>query len=450
MCQQLQDVPTEEPAVYRCPGEDYPISRTVHLGRMAQFYPGCQKCPHRNDTGSLPAGHVKRLSEARDRGSPDVLFHDEGAGGVYLNQFSGDTARDIAAAVGVALRRERPDSARNEPPVVVLGGDGRPMACDVVAAAGEGLRWAGCHVLDVGSTTAACLAFAVDHVAASGGILVGDCDGRPHTVGLKLFGKHGRPLSSPGELDAVSKLHAAGVDRPTRTYGAWQRFPAEAPYLATLVDHYHALRPLHFTLDTTCDPLVRYLRKLLEPVCCHFHIKPRPVVAPESSSITTGPQKLERPGASLRPANAPTPGSNHPAPAFGIRIDDDGEVCHVQDERGRPVPAERLLLLLAGHLAAEHPEPAVVLERGTPRPAVRRIRNAAGRAVFSDARRETMADAMRKHRALLGGGRGGRFWYDVDGLPMPDALRTLTHLLVLLSHSDRHFSQVLDREAAWG
>ena len=41
----------------------------------------------------------------------------------------------------------------------------------------------------------------------------------------------------------------------------------------------------------------------------------------------------------------------------------------------------------------------------------------------------------------------GRLWYSADHPPMPDALQTLTHLLVLLSRDDLAFSEVLDQEA---
>jgi len=58
---------------------------------------------------------------------------------------------------------------------------------------------------------------------------------------------------------------------------------------------------------------------------------------------------------------------------------------------------------------------------------------------------------MRQHGAILGGGPSGRFWYAghaAAGLPLPDALMTLTLLLELLSRTDDPLSVVLDREAA--
>ena len=61
-----------------------------------------------------------------------------------------------------------------------------------------------------------------------------------------------------------------------------------------------------------------------------------------------------------------------------------------------------------------------------------------------------MAAAMREHGALLGGGPSGRFWHADAGVPLPDALMTVTRLLMLLSRSDEPLSAVLDREAPLG
>ena len=91
-----------------------------------------------------------------------------------------------------------------------------------------------------------------------------------------------------------------------------------------------------------------------------------------------------------------------------------------------------------------------MLEAETAAEVAEAIRAAGGRVVLSGARRAEMAAAMRAHGGLLGGGQTGRFWYDCDGLALPDALRTLTLLLVLLSQSDRPLSEVLDRRVPPG
>jgi phosphoglucomutase/phosphomannomutase/phosphoglucomutase len=441
---------------YRCPGEPYSISQGVHLGRLARFYPPCRQCLQRDDTGTLSARSVERLVETRPRGLPRPLFHDEGAGGVYLNDLTPGITREMAAALGVALQRRDtlgnargtvPSSLREDgdspqgPPVVVIAGDGRPISCELVAAVGEGLRWAGCRVIDIGPATAACAAFAVDHLAAGGGILVGNPDDRPQTAGLKFWAAGPWPLSAGGALDRVQRLYRSGVDRPTRSFGPLRRFQADVPYLAGLAEFFHALRPLRFVLDTASGPLLGYLKRLTKPVACRIvHCRTTPDRLPEV----------------IRAEKA----------HFAVRVGGDGETCHLFDEQGRPVPAERLLVLLARQLLGDcpdfraakmglspspaHPQRAVVLEQETPAAVAQAIRAAGARAVFSSARRAEMAAAMREHAALLGGGASGRLWHDHNGLPLPDALRTLSLLLVLLSQSDRPLSEVLDRRAPLG
>ncbi len=449
---------------YLCPGEQSPISRSVHLGRLARFYPACRQCPQRDDTGSLSTRQVERLVEAQLRGGSKPLFGDEGAGGVYLNDFGPDAAREMAAALGILLQTKSPRTAcegsasehpifsasRGEPPhavrglsvehvahdaadcenayeplatepVVVIAGDGRPSAGELVAAVCEGLRWAGCHVVDIGPASSACLGFAIDHLQTAGGVFVGNPGCEVQTVGLKFFGGSG-PLSGGGPLDQLREIYDAGPDRPTRTYGSLRRFQAEGPYLAVAAESYHALRPLRFVLDSACRPLAGYLQKLTKPVACEIF-----------------PRRTTRDRFSEQVVDD--------AAHFGVRVDGDGERCEVFDERGRRVSAGRMLVLLARHLRFAKPQAAVVVEDDTLPALVRAIGDP---VVLSDARRSEMASAMRVHKAIIGGGPSGRFWHVDHGPPLPDALGTVTALLEILSRSDRPLSEVLDREAAAG
>jgi phosphomannomutase len=423
------------------------------LGRLASFYPGCRRCPHRDDTGTLSPRQVRQLAETRPRGEARSVFHDEGAGGVYLNDLGPAVARDIAAAFGCLLLGEDRDKVHSQSEAasdkaIVLAGDGRPLTAELVAAASEGLRLSGCDVVDIGPATAACLAFAVDHLQAAGGILVGNPGIEPHVVGLKFWSAGGSPLSAGGSLEPLAQLYQTGVGRPTRAFGALRRFQAETPYLAALASHYHALRPLRVVLDSASLPLAKCLEELTAATACRVVL------------CRTTREEL------------PKQVRGHAA-HFAACIDGDGETCRVLDEQGRPVPAERLLLLLISIVGgdssrrsataprssatgvASHRLPVahVVLEEGTPPSLVNRLeRYSRGlTAPGRPAGRSAMATAMRQHGAILGGGPSGRFWHTghaAAGLPLPDALMTVTLLLELLSRTDDPLSVVLDREAA--
>ena len=478
--QKYTAVSTENPSTeYRCPGEDYPIPRAIHLGRMARFYPGCRQCPHRDETGTLSARQTRHLVEVRSRAQLPPLVHDEGAGGLTVGDVTPTAAHNMAAALGLCLQTEpRTDASdRGHPnpemPVVVIAGDGRPSAAELIAAVSEAVRWTGCHVVDIGPASSACLTMAIDRLAADGGILVGNPGPGPHTAGLKFWTHRAAPLSRGGLLDRMGQLCQSRIDRPTRTYGSLSRHQAQLDYLADLATEYHALRPLQFVLDSTCGPWVDYLRTLTRPVACR-------IVPCRFHCEGLGRQVVED------------------RAHFGLRVEDDGEICHLVDQQGQTVPPERLLLLLARSILAGSepttcrvgraqrvpPELERIIVGGTRRPCFARcpsatlqpsddqprassepctadvvleedaspeltedVRRLGGRVVASGALRQAMADSMRRHGAILGGGPSGRFWHAAGGVPVPDALRTLTQLLVLLSRSDRTLSEVLDHEA---
>lgn len=429
---------TEGADEYRCPGEAGTISRSVHLGRLARFYPGCRRCGFRDDTGTLSPRHVKQLAETRHRGLERDLFTDEGVSGVYLNELGPAEAREMAAALGVLLRSGHPPGEeQSDGPLarssattghgiaersreVVLAGDGRPAAAELVAAVSEGLRWSGCGVIDVGQATAPCVASAVAQLGASGGILVGNPAGRPETVGLKLWAGGPRPLSAGPALDEVRRLSRAAPSRPTRRFGPLRRCQAEGTYLAGLAERYHALRPLRVALSTGCRPVLGYLERLTAAVACE---------------VLPCPAPADRLAEHVRDAGA----------HFGIVLGDDGETASVFDERGQPVADERLLLLLAWHLLAEDPSGTIVIAEGLGPELAGCIAALGGRYERSEARRATMVDAVRRSGALLGGASGGRAWFQLgDGVAAADGLWTLTLLLEILSQSDRPLSVVLD------
>ncbi len=401
---------SEKTTVYTCPGEKRPVSRSIHLGRLARCFPACRECSHRRDTGTLSRRTVRKLAEAWRRPVRQSLFHDEGVGGVWLNDMHPRVARDLAAAMGICLQRRliADDEGRTDIPSVVIGGDGRPAGGPMVAALAEGLLWAGCNVVDIGPASAPCTAFAVDHLQAGGAVLLGNPTGRAETVGLKFWAPGARPLSAGGALDVVRATWQEGTDRPSRRFGSLRRFQADVPYLESLAGHYHALRPLRLAVDTSCKPVLRYLGKLITPVACRL-------VTEETH--------------------------------LAVRIDDDGETCCVTDEQGRRVPDERLLMLIIRHLVKKKGPGPIVLQEDTPASVVEELAALGCTTVTAGRRRADMERAMRQHGALFGSGGDGRFWYAATGTPLPDALTTLTHLLVLLSQSDRPLSEVLDRRA---
>jgi phosphomannomutase/phosphoglucomutase len=407
---------------YHCPGESHPISRAIHLARLASFYPMCSGCAHGDDTGTLSPRLVKLLAQTRRRERDLSLFTAEGVTGVYLNTLTAPQTRELAAAFGLGLPLRDGNSEQVTDDVVVAG-DGRPLTSELVAAACDGLRWTGRRVVDLGAATAPCVAWAVEHLRAAGGVLVGNAGDEPQTIGLKFWQRHGRPISAGPELDRVRQLYEAGVDRPCRTYGALRRFQPDRSYLAGFEDHFHALRPLRFVLDTQCQPLIGYLRAMTAESACDVVHDQGP-----------GRQSTTRRGLAERVRRADA--------HFGLWIGSDGEACRLVDQCGLEVRHDEWLWLNAKRLLELQPGATIVLENEANVSLAERINSAGGQVVFSDAARAAMDNAMREHAALAGGGPSGRLWFGGEA-PAADILKALALLLTVMSQSDRSLSELV-------
>ncbi len=390
---------------YQCPGEAYAISRAVHWGRLATFYPGCRDCPHRHDTGPLTKRQVKQLVETECRAAAKDLFEAEGVAGVEYNELTPPLARRFATAFAESLH----DAISDQTPSVVLAGDGRAITIELLAAASDALRHAGCDVIDIGSTTSPGLAETLHALGATGGLLVGNRPSTAHTASLKFWGADGVPLSRGAGLERIESLFHQAVARGPRPFGRLRRHPMAAEYMERLRPDFHALRPLRIVLDTTCRPLRSYLETLTQDVACRF-------VAPSAAG------------------GEPVHGT--------LWIDGDGERVRLFDEAQRPVDPALLLVALAHDAAAEQREPlTVVLADDAPPTIAARLAESGITVVRSAATHAAMRRALLDSAAMLGGGPSGYFWWPQPAAP--DALRLLARLLVLLSRSDRPLSEVV-------
>jgi phosphomannomutase len=391
---------------YRCPGERHPISESIHLGRLARFYPACRTCPHRDDTGTLSPQQVERLRETRRRADPPEIWTAESVCGIHINEIDAALVYRVGLAMGGRLREQA-----STQPMIAVASDGRAIAPELVEAVTSGLRHAGGNVMELGVATAGAFAATLAHLSVDGGILIGNPISKPHTAGLTFWGPRAVPWSSPGTLQAIRDAVRNEVPRPCRAAGGLSRFRIVEGYVESLREMVHALRPLRVRVETSCQPLVDTLHLLYRDSACEF------VLANQSRTPSVDVH-------------------------FTMWIDGDGATCRVRDERNRPVPGEHLFALLACAITAANSSATFIAEADCLPAVIEAVRRSGARVVTSGATRQKMAQAMLRAKAAFGGGPSGSFWHG-ETAGSPDALRTLALLLQALSRSDRALSQVL-------
>jgi len=403
-------VSTEAATEYRCPGETQSISRSVHLGRLTRFYAGCLDCPHRHEAETFSVRKNKQLDQWSSRRRDRLAFQDDSIVGGYPQHLGPRQAGKIATAYGSFLRHQpRPAAAR---PTISIANDGSPSAAVIQASMIEGLRFAGCDVVDVGLITAPVMVRAIADLEYGGGVLIGAAtQGAPQVV-LRLFGAGGLPLSRNGSLDEIQRQYETGAIRGTRSAGSLRREQVTTRYLDGMRGHFHALRPLRFIMSTPSRLVREYGARLIADVGCTNLAAEEAIDSPANAEPTSLEGNLSERVVAQRAD-------------FGIEIDAAGQSCQVVDELGNDVVPHALLRHLvpsvAGRTSSQQPiEPH-------PQP--------------TDRAQQTFEWLLETDSSAYAAA-GGQFWF-ADPTPAVDGLRLLAHLLILLSRSDRPLSEVL-------
>lgn len=454
-------MPATAEKLYLCPGAVHPVSRPVHLARLAVGDPTCRTCPLRTDTGTIAPRIVRHIEQAALRVPRDSLATDEGIRGVHLNELDRPRAAAITARFARRLWEETPRCGSLAPvrragpgpqPVVVVGHDERPSSPDLVAAVLQSLRTMGCQVVDVRQTSAPAWRFAVAHLQATAGVFVTGWGTGPAWTGLDFAVRGGCPVSRraadpssaagavPGSDPTADTLHledfadddGTSTGRTARSAGPYRSFDAAVPYEAGLRRHFHALRPLRVVLATPSDTLRRLAERLFDPLPCTLLTEPLPERPrdphdPDDPDVRRLAESVARRSAHL-----------------GCLMDEAGSRIAVCDEAGRIVPPPVVLGLLADVLRADHPGRTVVCVE-----AASALREAPARTtpLAVGSRSGAMWRAMRAADALVGGGASGRYWFP-DAVPACDAILALAGLLSALSRTDAPFSDVAASRAA--
>ncbi|MCA9026779.1 MAG: hypothetical protein KDA86_16350 [Planctomycetaceae bacterium] len=386
---------------YLCPGEKHPIPRSVHLARLAAFYPNCRLCEHRADTGHLPRSMIGRLEQTAQRGEQVSPFQRDGIRGAYLNQLTRKLAGRIAAAFAEHLWSIRPLQGRPQAtednddvpvttrrltgPTVVIGQDARPSSPDLSVGISESLRRMGCDVVDVGRVSRPCFAFAVDHLQAQGGLFITGSGSAESWTGIDVVGPGGIPWSIPGTLSDIERRYHREISRPTRQGGAQRYFDATVPYRASLLKHYQTVRPQKLACFCEDATIVETLKSLLEPHPAEVHWL-------DDAKLSPGGRLLALKTISVD---------------LGVLLNEEGTAIRLFDRDGRPV-SEQLLLGRVLKAAVSSKDPFVPEQH--------------------DQESESIALRMQDQTSTIGVQSGGRLWFR-DAFPRCDALITIGHLL---------------------
>ncbi len=200
------------PQTFQCPGETSPVSRAVHLGRLASGWSGCRECVWKEDVAAADR-FTSGVEIKTRRGVRRTEF---GVRGTYLNQIDRFRAAQLATifstqvaqqttAVDIDASSEADDFVCTTANVAIaIGYDGRRGSPDLFAGVNSAVRQNGCDVVDAGRCTAASLLNVFrTNPGIKAAILVTGAGGAAGDVGMDVFTQDQQPVPVPWQKFGV-------------------------------------------------------------------------------------------------------------------------------------------------------------------------------------------------------------------------------------------------------
>jgi phosphomannomutase len=335
----------------------------------------------------------------------------------------------LGQAVGTIFRRR---GGRT----IVAARDARLSSPAFQVALIEGLRTAGCAVIDIGEAATPVMYFAVEHLGADGGAIVTASHNPPEFNGLKLRLPHPTFGSepAPGEMvQEVGRLALAGSF--TTGSGALSHADVNAAYIANVTGLFPFAGPRpKVVLDGgngVAGPIALQTFQALGLEVVPLFIEPDGRF-PNHHPDPLKPENLQQLIAAVRAHGA----------AMGIGLDGDGDRLGVVDGTGTVVFADRYLIALATYYLAQR-KGAVVFDVKCSAVLPQAISALGGTPVMGKTGYTNLSATMRELDAVIGGELSGHTIIPAPGHYFDDGAFAGAALLFALSQLGTTLGELL-------
>lgn len=358
-----------------------------------------------------------------------ALFNDLVQGCIFM----GEVGRNLCCSQVMVLARAFGDFTSPEGDgLFAIGHDMRSSSPSLAEAVSMGLRSGGHHVTHIGICTKPLLEWYIDFRGLHGGIMITGGCGLPQWNGLRLYVCGARLIPAAAVLESLeiqdlSRLFSRPCEPELR-----HDSPVQA-YAAQLRQRFRPAIPINLCVDVDNGPVAPEI----EAIMAHFpQIRIQPTGLDPSASVSKYAATSQQTVHALDMLAASV--SMHGC-QLGAALDADCDVLAIRDERGQPVPADVVGVLLALAVAPRNPG-RCVLYGARVRPEVLQYLDQARIQVrpIGDTPCATYADLRRGDAYLYFDGIGHYAFGDFPGTA--NALLALLELINHLTASSRTLS----------
>ncbi len=345
-----------------------------------------------------------------------------GKAGVTL---TGPVAEQIGQAFGTTLIRQGVNK-------IIVGHDNRLSSRGLADSAISGLVRAGLQVTDIGMAATPVVYWCAVEAGNIGALMITGSHLKPEMNGFKLaIGK--RNLYGE-QIDALREMIDAG-DLVTGDGASAADPAANMRYLAMAESRLTHARPLKIVVDGGNGMGGLYAVPLLEALCHEviaLYCEPDGTY-PHHQPDPQDPDNLRDLCARVRVEHAD----------LGLAFDGDSDRVGVVDDQGEPVPADRVLVLLARDTLRRHPGATVIADVLTTQVLFDEVTKAGGRPLIWISGHSLIKAKMDEEQALLGGEMSGHIFLADGYYGFDDGIFVGGRIVQLLTAQDQPLSALM-------
>lgn len=342
-----------------------------------------------------------------------------------------DLDAELAYAVGRATARFIGGDA------LAIGRDARTHSDELASALIRGVNDEGVSVVDLGRIATPMLYYAVDHIGASGGIMVTASHNPGQYNGFKICRENAIPIGEASGLKEIEALAATVPgDPPASERGSVRELDVREGYADHVLRVGGGRPPLRVAIDcgngmaaVGLEPLLAKLplqveRLYFEPDGTFPNHEADPLKVENLSDVS---EAVKRIGAD-----------------FGVAFDGDADRAVFVDDRGQPISADLLTALLARYQLAKHPGGLVLFDLRSSRVVAEEIEAAGGKAAMCRVGHSFVKAQMRESGAIFAGELSGHMYFRFsDTLVADDGVAALVALLDVLAAEEASLSELV-------
>jgi len=349
---------------------------------------------------------------------PASIFRAYDIRGIYNETLTDETAYLIGRSIGSEVLAQGQDS-------IALARDGRLSGPTLLQALSDGIRSAGCHVVNVGMVPTPALYFATYHIEGlNSGVMLTGSHNPGNYNGFKIV-INGTTLSG----DAIQALRERIEEGNfAEGEGCYREQEILALYEKVFLSRHSLAKPLKVVVDCGNGIAGVQAPQALEALGCQ--------VVPLFTEVDgTFPNHHPDPG-DLKNLQDLIAKVKEERADLGLAFDGDGDRVGVVTPAGEVVYPDILLMALAEDLVSRHPGAKVIFDVKCTGALFDVIREAGGEPEMWQTGHSLIKARMKETGALLAGEMSGHIFLGEDWFGFDDALVAAARIMGIISRTD--------------